>query len=240
MPNKKLTESTHHVRGDRTARVYNTLRDLIVRGTLAPGTRITEPDVVSRLGVSRTPVRSALEKLYHEGYVVVQRDGGRSQLAVAPLTEADLRELLYVMGVNEGLAGRYAALLPPGERSVLVRQLRKLNAHLRRAAEAAPADAYRFYQLDQDFHASYVDVAAGPRLRELLRSIRPQADRYIWVYVSALQSEILTSVREHRRIIAAIDRGKSNAAQQAVQTNWWNAAERLSRVVRRVGERGRW
>ncbi|HET7564995.1 MAG TPA: GntR family transcriptional regulator, partial [Gemmatimonadaceae bacterium] len=57
-------------RGDRIAHAYEQLRTLIVHGRLAPGSRVIESDIAERLGVSRTPVRSALHRLQQEGYIV--------------------------------------------------------------------------------------------------------------------------------------------------------------------------
>jgi DNA-binding GntR family transcriptional regulator len=54
----------------RPQEVYQQLRALIIDGRLAPGTRIVETDVATRLGVSRTPVRGAFQRLQQEGYVV--------------------------------------------------------------------------------------------------------------------------------------------------------------------------
>ena len=54
-------------RRSRADHAYVMLRDLIVRGSLAPGSRIIETDVAERLGVSRTPVRDALRQLLQEG-----------------------------------------------------------------------------------------------------------------------------------------------------------------------------
>ena len=62
-------------RGDRVTVVYHRLRELIVRGRLAPGARIIETVIAARLGVSRTPVRAALQRLQQEGYVVVASPG---------------------------------------------------------------------------------------------------------------------------------------------------------------------
>ena len=53
-------------------------------------------------------------------------------------------------------------------------------------------------------------------------------------------NEIATSVEEHNAIVRAIDAGDPPAAQQAVDTNWRNAAQRLSRVIDSLGERGSW
>jgi len=81
---------------DRSSQVYAKLRDLIVRGRLAPGARITETDAAGRLGVSRTPVRAALQQLAQEGYIVVANAGLRRRPVVAPLTREDATELLHI------------------------------------------------------------------------------------------------------------------------------------------------
>lgn len=59
------------------AQVYGTLRDLIVWSRLAPGTWIVETEVARRLGTSRARVRSALQRLQQEGYVLAPDDGKR-------------------------------------------------------------------------------------------------------------------------------------------------------------------
>ena len=101
-------------------------------------------------------------------------------------------------------------------------------------------DPNRIHQLDAAFHAQYVHSAAGPRLLALHHGIKPQAERYVRVYVNALVDEIATSVAEHNVIIRAIDSGNPDAAQRAVQTNWRNAADRLGRVITNMGEHGTW
>ena len=99
-------------RGDRVTLAYRRLRELIVTGKLAPGSRIIETSVVGRLGVSRTPVRAALQRLQQEGYVVVTSPGQQSRMAVAPLTQEDAIELFGMVSAVEGLAANGAAHRP--------------------------------------------------------------------------------------------------------------------------------
>jgi len=106
---------------------------------------------------------------------------------------------------------------PPRRR--LVRALRGLNGQLLKVAMAPRPDPNRISRLDGEFHALYVHTAAGPRLLALHHGIKPQAERYVRVYVNALVDEIATSVAEHNVIIRAIDSGNPDAAQRAVQTN---------------------
>ena len=116
---------------------FQRIRDLIVHGKLAPGSRVIEADLANRLGISRTPVRSALHRLRQEGYIVVVSGGGnKARLAVAPLTQDDARELYRIVGHLEGLAARSTAQLEPNARAALVEKLRVCNAGRRELAEA--------------------------------------------------------------------------------------------------------
>jgi DNA-binding GntR family transcriptional regulator len=224
----------------RPDRVYGRLRDLIVQGQLAPGSRIVETDVAGRLGVSRTPVREALQRLQQEGYVLGSEHTQQSRLTVAPLTRADVHELLTIVGAIEGLAARGAAQRDPAVRRALARELNTANADFNRAARAAPIDQGRLYDADERFHRLIVESGAGPRLLALHDAVKPQAERYIRMYISLLVGDIRTSVDEHGDIVASIESGAADGAERSVETNWRHAAERLSKVIELAGERGSW
>jgi DNA-binding GntR family transcriptional regulator len=220
-------------------RVYEELRGLIVTGQLPPGARIAERAVGVRLGVSRTPVRSALHRLQQEGFVASYGRGRDQRLVVAPLTQDDGREIMLIIGHLEGLAARLAAELPLEHRHRVVKRLRGLNRAL--AAEAHKRVLVtRIFDLDEAFHLAYVEAVFSPRLLVLHRAIKPQVERYSRLYISAMVNELRTSVREHEAIIGAIADGDPTAAQDAVETNWSNAAGRLARVIAQLGERGSW
>jgi DNA-binding GntR family transcriptional regulator len=227
-------------RGDRVTLAYNRLRELIVAGRLAPGTRIIETAVAARLGVSRTPVRAALQRLQQEGYVQVTSPGQQSRMSVAPLTQDDARELFGMVSAVEGLAANWAARRPAAERAAVVKELRELNRTLLDAASAKLRDVNRVFELDERFHRRVVEAGAGPRLLALHDSFKPQSERYGRIYSSALINEIGTSVEEHEAVVRGIEAGDGDAAEQALRRNWWNASERLARMIDAVGERGSW
>lgn len=227
-------------RSARPEFVYRKLRELIVRGQLAPGTRIVETDVASRLSVSRTPVRGALQRLQQEGYIMDTPLLQQSRPMVAPLTREDANELFSIVAELEGLAARFAAALPHARRDTLVAELTSINEQFKRAADAKQQNHNRLWELDERFHRCYVEAGAGPRLIALHNAVKPQAERYERLYVSLLSRDLTPSVMEHSAIIRAIKSGKPDTAQAAVQTNWRNAARRLGAVIENVGERGRW
>jgi DNA-binding GntR family transcriptional regulator len=236
----RQTSDRARARGDRVSLAYRQLRELIISGRLAPGTRIIETDVANRLGVSRTPVRSALQRLQQEGYIVEAGTGQQSRLSVAPLTQDDARELFAIVAHVEGLAAQWAAAREERERARTGRELRRLNDELGRAAHSAKPDQRRLFDLDQGFHRCYVEAGAGPRLLALHDAIKPQSERYVRLYITALVDQIGTSVQEHTAIIEGIERGEPELAKTRVLENWRNAAERLSAVIADMGERGSW
>jgi len=102
---------------------------------------------------------------------------------------------------------------------------------LRRIASAAPS---------MPSHRKIVEASSGPRLLSLHDSVKPQAERYIRMYISLLTGDIRPSVAEHDAIIDAIEAGNADEAQVAVQTNWRHAADRIVKVIDVAGERGSW
>ena len=223
---------------DRSTQAYKDLRKLIVHGRLAPGSRLIETEIAERLGLSRTPVRSALQRLMQEGYISDPGKGLQSRPFVAPLTQNDARELFYIVGELEGLAAWRAARQEKRRR--MVNRLNRINAKLLGETQGRRPSRERIFQFDTRFHRCYVEEGAGPRLLALHNAIKPQAERYSRLYVDTLFDQISVSVEEHHVIVEAIDQGDSDLAQSSVRTNWRNAAHRLSGVIGRAGELGSW
>jgi DNA-binding GntR family transcriptional regulator len=107
---------------------YERLRGLLVSGRIAPGSRLIELDIARRLGVSRTPVREAVQRLAHEGLARPVGGGAKAQFAAAPATRDDLADLFAIVGALEGLAGRGVARLRPDARRTLAAELTARNA----------------------------------------------------------------------------------------------------------------
>jgi DNA-binding GntR family transcriptional regulator len=226
--------------GSRPEQVYARLRDLIVQGLLSPGSRIIETEIASRLGVSRTPVREALQRLQQEGFVTGSPGAQQSRLTVAPLTRMDVYELLNIVGALEGLGAYEAASLDEPRRRALAAELRAITGEFNRAGRQTPAAHSAAYDADDRFHRRMVEANAGPRILALHDSVKPQAERYIRMYISMLTSDISTSVAEHEAITVGIEQGRADVAQNAVVLNWRHAAERLGKVIEVAGERGSW
>lgn len=226
---------------DLVTATYERLRDLIVHGRLSPGSRIIESDLAARLGVSRTPVRSALHRLQQDGFVLSSGGGRNARLSVSPLTQEDGREVLGILGVLEGHAAFQAAELEARSREPLVGELRRLNDELARLIRDETRDHEHLFRVHSLFHQEPMLSIAAPRLRSLHDMIRPQAQRYRRIYLASTGSGVFSvELEEHMPIIEAIEQGDSLGAQVAVQRNWVGAAERLARIIGELGERGHW
>lgn len=111
---RKIRESSDEG-GSQAVKAQQRLRELVLTGKLAAGSRIAELTLVDLLGVSRTPIRTALMRLEQEGLLDVLPSGG---FAVRTFSERDVSEAIELRGTLEGLAARLAA-----ERGVSARDL---------------------------------------------------------------------------------------------------------------------
>jgi DNA-binding GntR family transcriptional regulator len=230
----------HAARGERPLVVYLQLRNLIVRGTIAPGTPLIETELADRLSVSRTPIRGALQRLRQEGLIVDATGRRVYKFVVAPLTRDDARSLFHIMGELEGLAAHGAALLPNAERASLTEALRGVNAELLALADTTEPHSEQFFELDRQFHRLTTGAGSNPRLTALRETIEPQVERYWRAYAVMRADAVGNSAGEHEEIIKALARGDADAAQCAVRRNWRNSADRLTPAFVRHGERGQW
>lgn len=237
---RKPAAKSDIARGASIETIFHKIREMIVYGRLAPGSWIVEGDIAERLGVSRTPVRHALQWLEHEGYLVALGSGPKSRMTVAPLTKQDALEACRIVGHMEGLAGRLAAELPDPQRSTMVKKLRQFNQQMRKIMNARNVDVREFLGADTNFHNLIVETTGGPRFLSIYRGIQPHTERYWWLYTTSFTEDHKSSIEEHTQIIDAIEEGNPDAAERALQNNWENGARRLLQLIAKFGERGNW
>jgi GntR family transcriptional regulator, vanillate catabolism transcriptional regulator len=145
-----------------SARTLLRLREMLFRGEFQRGERLSEIPLGARLGVSRTPVRLALERLAHEGLLEISRSGG---FLVREFTMDAVWDSIEVRGVLEGTAARLAA-----ERLRDDRELDTLRGY-RDAMDsihkpAASADSFSHYlDINERFHSELVRLAKNEMLQ---------------------------------------------------------------------------
>jgi DNA-binding GntR family transcriptional regulator len=213
---------------------YQRLRGLIVRGRLVPGASLVEADVAKHLGVSRTPVREALQRLRHDGLAVSAGGGERPRLAVAPLSRAAVFELYRAAGALEGVAALSVPLLGGSSRQALATRMAQHDAAFRRASRASKPDWDLLFEHHDAFHRELQDASAGPHTRALLDALRPQVDRYEWFFAPLTGPDFSATYSEHDAIVRAVRAGSAIALERAVRANWFNGGNRLVAVIERA------
>lgn len=190
------------------------LRELILTGEFAPGKRISEHPLTIRLGVSRTPIRLALERLAHEGLLEAYPTGG---FIVRKFTLNDIWDVIEIRGLLEGGAARLAAERwgTDSDLDPLRRAQRDMDAMGEPTADGFP----RFLELNDAFHREIVQLASSPMLRQALDrhftfpfgapaalvNIEPMLEEASHLYV--------ISQEHHNRIIEAISKRQGARAE---------------------------
>jgi DNA-binding GntR family transcriptional regulator len=201
--------------------VRDNMLALILKGELVPGQRINEPDVASRLQVSRVPVREALRELESSGLVVSRKHSG---VFVRQLQAAEIRDLYQMRGLLDGFAGRCAAGLPDAQREVLLAQLGdSVDAML---AAAGQHDVQRYYGENLRFHWAIVESAGNSQLIDSYRGIVQK------LHLSRLKNlsqdiGMQASIDEHVEIVQAIRDSHAQRCEALMVHHVSDAYERL-------------
>lgn len=192
--------------------VHSELRRQIIVGELAQGERLLEDQIAAELGVSRNPVREALQALAQDGFVeLLPRRGAR----VAIVSAHRAAELFEVRQVLEGLVARLAASRRDEHQLVTLHRLvaRGLSAARTHDTVALPA-------LNTEFHRALAATAANDILTDTLTHL---ADLIEWVYASRIARRGEQSWLEHARIVGAIAAGDGPAAERLARAHIANA-----------------
>ncbi|GGU85218.1 transcriptional regulator [Streptomyces filipinensis] len=179
--------------GPLRERVYEALLELITTRALQPGQHLVESELAGHLGVSRQPVREALQRLNTEGWVDLRPAQGAF---VHQPTEEEADQLLTVRTLLEAEAARLAAVHAdaPG-----IAVLDELCAEGEKAVAADDAD--RVVALNAAFHAKVVELSGNAVLAELAAQVER---RVRWYHAPVARQRGRQSWVEHRELILAI------------------------------------
>ncbi|MGK5449753.1 GntR family transcriptional regulator [Streptomyces radiopugnans] len=191
-------------------RAYRAIRDAIVDGTLAPGERLHDADLVEWLGVSRTPVREALARLEQAGLV---RTKPGSHTLVSPLDARAVRDAQSVVAAMHEVAVHEAV---PNLATAELDAMREANARFAEALRRG--DVEGALAADDDFHAVTVTACANQAVRSVLEQYTPVLRRVERLRFSSLSGR--GSVAQHERITELCAAGDAEGAAAAARANW--------------------
>jgi GntR family transcriptional regulator of vanillate catabolism len=151
----------------QTTKAILGLRELLLGGAFKPHERVPELRLVEELGVSRTPLRTALVTLAHEGFLETLPGGG---FVVREFTRSDIDDAIELRGVLEGTAARLAA-----ERLESDAELEPMRALCRELDEAVRNPGMgtfiEYLRLNQEFHVAFHELAKSPQLTRALEHV---------------------------------------------------------------------
>jgi DNA-binding GntR family transcriptional regulator len=215
---KKLLEKHQTLR----EKILENIRESIISGSLKAGSRVSEPELAERYGISRTPIREAFRQLESEGYLtVIPRRGA----VVKELSPRDVEEFYAIKSIMEGYAARRAC---EKFSSKDLDRLQSINDKL--AELARQNDIKHFFKVHSDFHDLFIKVADNEKLRDLITGLVTKFQRLRLTSLS-LPGRMFISVQEHEKIIDAFRRKDAATAEDLVRKN----AEYGGRVLMGVG-----
>lgn len=197
---------------------------MLLRGDFQAGERISELPLVARLGVSRTPIRLALDRLAHEGLLEASPTGG---FVVRAFSLEDIWDAIETRGVLEGAAARFAA-----ERLEHTRELAQLREYRDEMDGMIQGDGgpetfaepdidsfARYLDLNEAFHSEIVTLSKSPMLRRALERVTsvpfasPSAMLYARSRLPRAPQVYAISHEHHRAIVEAIEQKHGTRAE---------------------------
>jgi DNA-binding GntR family transcriptional regulator len=202
---------------------YEHLRAAILDGSLTPGSRVTVRPLTEQLGLSPTPIKTALAALEREGFLIAVPHRG---YFVPEVGTDDLLELYELREALDGIAARRTAGAPDHDKIAV--QLRRLLVKQRKAIEANNLQSYG--ELDLAFHRLIWEGAGSRRLIPIAENLIAQVRLGNRLSARA-PGRLPVAVEEHEAILEAILKGDPRAAEQHIRHHVREAGQALRRYL---------
>lgn len=190
-------------------RAYAEIKRGILAGVFLPGSFLAERQLAERLGMSKTPVRAALERLTIEGFVAISPQQG---IIIRDLNVHEIAEQYEIRAALEtyvvrALAGRLAS-----------EQIKRLQTNLKAQAALRDADdVLRAVELDAEFHTLFCDFLGNQEILRVMAQLRERIQRVITKVFRLNRDRFAASFEEHRAIADAVIEGKADLAAQLIE-----------------------
>lgn len=193
--------------------VLHNLREIIISGYFRPGESVSEREVAEMLGVSRTPVREAFQKLEKDGIVVYQTNRG---YMIPTFTPEQLKHIYIVREQMEGLSARLLA----------EKKDKQVVAEMRRNIEMAAKenDVKQQAMINGKFHQLMADGTENPYLINIFQTLRSTIGLIRSTSLS-YQDRLKTNLQEHTSICDAIESGDAELAERVARIHIHNSME---------------
>lgn len=202
-----------------TSSVVEIIRQKIVSGDF-DGDVVREEALAADLGLSRTPVREAIQTLIGQGLLL--KEHSKSARVFRP-SLADLEDIYTIRMPLEGLAARGAAESGPPE---LADELDDLLSDL---AKSEPGLAYSLCH--EAFHVHLIETGKSARLASIIRTLRAQSEPYVRFALQASPDFVENATRQHRHIVEAVRARDADLVEKLVSDHLRESMERIPRIL---------
>jgi DNA-binding GntR family transcriptional regulator len=205
----------------RRERIIDALRDAIVSGELKPGQPLIETEIAAQLGVSRAPLREALQALSHEGLLETLPYRGT---IVRNLTRADIEELYSFRGLLETFALR--RIIERADPADVARLRQYFDAML---SAAQRGDVRAVNQSDREFHDTLIELSGHRLLQESWQTVSLRV-RQVMALRNRQNSDLTRIAYNHIPIIEAISAGDTERAERLLNQHIASAGDLLAEM----------
>ncbi|MDA4846616.1 GntR family transcriptional regulator [Hoeflea poritis] len=210
-----------------TDQAYHAIRSDILSGTLKEGERITEQRMAENLGLSRTPVREAISKLIHEGFV--ERGTGYTT-RVAHFEDEELEQMFQIRKLLESYGAARAAEFATDEQ---VEHLKELSAEMSAHTPPKSQSDYKIISAaNEKFHRTIMEAARSPRLSALI-SMAVNVGMVARMYHLYSDEDLIRSAAHHHEITDAIAARSPEWAASVMSSHLLAAASMAARAGQR-------
>ena len=209
-------------RASLSEKAYRILRQKIVRLELKPGTVLNEAGLVRELGMSRTPIREALQRLGSQKLVAILP---RQGMLVPEITVDDIQQVYEFRGLIEGCAARLATeRITPDDLS----RLREIHVAIEAAIKRE--DPLAFADQDERFHRLLAAGARNDLLEETFDRTYALSLR-LWFYFFRRRDTLKETGHEHLAILDALEARRPEASERAMRAHIANVQARVKEVL---------
>ena len=199
-------------------KVYRILKERIIKGDLAQGSKLFEAKIAEQLGVSRTPVREAIRELAAEGFVKISPNQG---VEISNISIEDIQEVLQIRAVLEGLAAKLAATKITKEK---IKKLENINKNMEKYARKD--DIFNVIRESEKFHGLILGICGNSRLIQIRKNLNDQIHRYRSISLN-IPGRPKYALEEHIKITEALKQGDSARADELSKIHIENVLKNL-------------
>lgn len=209
---------------------YSLILKKIIDLELRPGETITEISLSEKLGISRTPIRDAIQRLEIEGLIVSENRAKR----IYYLTPLDIENIFDLKIAIESTLARLAAQKGTKEQlndlSNIVLKIRQLINDLKSGKEDENTFFNKWIDTDRQFHTKLSEMADNRRAEQIVGTLNTQWHR-IKMGLAAIEGRMEKSAAEHEMIGKAIISGDEHAAETAMKQHLTNLKNVLLKIM---------